>query len=281
MTCDTAKYWNDVAGPDWAAMQAESDAQFGPIGRLLLERVAPLEGERVLDVGCGAGQTLLELSELVGADGRVIGIDVAAPLVACARARAKDRSNVSIRLADAESHAFAPNSFDLAFSRFGTMFFADPSRAFRNLREALAEGGRLGFVCWQTLAQNPWASVPLAAAAKLVEVPLDSGGPGPFSLSDPKRVRLLLDDAGFTDIAIELATLGVHFGGASTLEQAVAFAMRIGPAATFARTANANLRDALARELRTALSPYASERGVRLDAAVMIVTARSRRSTTS
>ena len=166
-------YWNEQSGPKWVALDGRLDALISPYGDRALERTKPALGERVLDVGCGCGRTTLELAARVGSPGSVTGIDISTVMLARARERARKSGaqNVRFENADVQTHAFEPGSFDLAFSRFGVMFFADPVAAFANLRGALAPGGRLAFVCWQPLANNPWMQVPLAATAPHLKLP--------------------------------------------------------------------------------------------------------------
>ncbi|HEY5658515.1 MAG TPA: class I SAM-dependent methyltransferase, partial [Myxococcota bacterium] len=167
------QYWNHASGPGWVAAQARIDGQVAPFGLLAMERAGIVEGERVLDVGCGTGQSTLQLVERVGRKGSVTGIDVSAPMLARATERAKQAGfkNVSFLRADAQTHRFDPRHFDLIYSRFGVMFFADPRAAFANLRTALTPGGHLSFVCWQERAKNPWMLEPLLAAGRHIQLP--------------------------------------------------------------------------------------------------------------
>ena len=159
-------YWNDTAGPKWVAYEDLLDAQIRALGEAAMDRVGIQTGDRVLDVGCGTGQTSIELARRVGTGGAVTAIDLSGPMLARARARADGAArSVDFLEADAQTHRFEPASFDVCFSRFGIMFFAEPDVAFANLRSALRPAGRLGFVCWQRLADNPWMLVPLMAAA--------------------------------------------------------------------------------------------------------------------
>ena len=275
-----ARIFNERAGEAWTRLQEQTDAQLDPFGREAMARLDLAPGERVLDVGCGCGQTLLELGDLVGPEGRVLGVDISEPMVERARTRAADRSSVSVALADAQTHAFAPADFDAAFSRFGVMFFEDAVAAFANLRRALVPGGRLAFVCWQDIARNPWADVPLRAvlgvlgrdaAPELVR----PGNPGPFYFSDPDRVRTILTAAGFTDVVIDPYERPMNLGAAATVEEALAYSRHIGPAARAMADADPNLRPALDAALTAALARFTTDRGVWSEAAAFIVTARA------
>jgi SAM-dependent methyltransferase len=270
----------EKAGEAWVRMQERTDALIDPLGRVAIERLGAVAGEGLLDVGCGCGQTLLELAERVGPSGHVLGVDISPPMLARARERIAGRPPIEVALGDAQTYAFAPGAFDAVYSRFGVMFFEDPGAAFRNLRAAARSGGRLSFVCWQALAKNPWAARPLEAVMRLLPesaMPdmLREGRPGPFFLSDPARVRAILCAGGWKDISLEPVEMPLHLGGAATLDEAVAYSLQIGPAARAMADALAGLKPALEAALREALAPFAGARGVFLDGAAFVVTARA------
>jgi len=268
------EYWNKQAGPKWVANNATMDALIGPLGLAALERAAPRAGERVLDVGCGVGQTTLQLAERVGPTGSVLGIDISTPMLELARekARAAGRSNVRFENADAQTHAFPPASFDLLFSRFGVMFFADPDAAFANLAKAVRPGGRVTFVCWQPVAANPWVREPMAALMKHVppQAPPPANAPGPFAFADPARVRGILERAGFAKPAAESQTGELVLG--RNVDEATAFAMEMGPVGAAVAQAPESVRKAVAGSIREVLAAHQSAKGVALGSAVWIVT---------
>jgi ubiquinone/menaquinone biosynthesis C-methylase UbiE len=265
------------AGQAWVAFQSRIDAQLEPFGRKVLERLMPQSGARVLDVGCGTGQTAIQLAELVGPRGEVVGIDVSEPMLECAeeRLQAGGYMQVDLLLDDAQTHVFLDRYFDLAFSRFGLMFFEDALAGFSNVCRALRRGGRLGFVCWQSRELNPWAAVPLAAALavspSLVSPPfLDSDQPGPFSLADPEKLRSILSASGFTGIELTEVKQPLHFGAAMTLSDAVAYGLRVGPASRVIAEADQKLLPAFGQALEDALRPYLTPTGVWLDSAAWL-----------
>lgn len=258
--------------------QDRLDAQLDPFGRAALARLAPQSGSRVLDVGCGTGQTLLQLAELVGPRGEVVGIDVSEPMLECAeeRVREKNYAQVDLLLDDAQSHVFLDRYFDLAFSRFGLMFFEDPAAGFGNVCRALRRGGRLCFVAWQSPARNPWSSVPLAAVLSLAPALaergfLDSERAGPFYLADPERIRALLLNAGFTKIEITSFDAPLHLGAAETVSDAVAYCLRVGPASRAIAEAEPSLLPAFSEALAKALEPFATPKGVWMESAAWVV----------
>jgi SAM-dependent methyltransferase len=267
-------YWNRQLGPKWVALAPLLDGQNAPPGLIAIDRARIARGESILDVGCGCGETALQLAERVGPTGSVTGIDVAAVMLESARRRAAGFENVRFLNADAQTAPLPAARFDLVYSRFGMTFFADPEAAFANLRASLKPGGRLVFVCWQELARNPWLLVPSQAAAAHVPMPAPSppDEPGPFSFSDPARVRQILAGAGFAEIAVDPLQYGLTVGGGVSLDQAVGLMLEIGPTGAALR-ASREVRSTVAGALRGALAPLETEGGVRMDAAVWIATA--------
>jgi SAM-dependent methyltransferase len=277
---EQVRYWNETAGPKWVAFQRAIDAQLGPLGRLAMDRAAVAPGERVLDVGCGCGRTSMELARRVGPSGLVVGVDIAAPMLARAAEAARDTgvANVRFEHVDAQIGRFADAPFDLVWSRFGVMFFADPAAAFANLRAALGVGGRLLFVCWQALAENPWLHVPLRAAAPFLALPPPPApdAPGPFSLADPERVRGILGRAGFVHVGLESVRQPLIVGGESTVDEAVRFLLEgVGPTSAALREAGPAVRRDVARAVRAAVAEHATPSGVEMQSAAWIVSARA------
>jgi len=267
-------YWNADAGEHWASLQEYLDAQLEAHGDQAMQALAPAQGERILDVGCGSGQTSVALGQVVGPGGAVTGLDISRPLLQAARRRAEaaGAANVSFVEADAQVHAFAPASFDALFSRFGVMFFADPPAAFANIRRALKPGARLAFVCWRTPAENPFMALPFAAAAALLPpvAPPVPGAPGPFAFADQARVRDILASAGFREV--ELTAYDRKIGGGD-LEQTVAVSLGMGLLGR-ALIENPDKRPLVIEPVREALQPHVGDDGiVRLDSASWIVTA--------
>ncbi len=271
------RYWNEQGAPRWVANADRIDAHIGPLGRLALERAVIARGQRVLDVGCGCGQTSLELAGRVGPTGRVTGIDLSAEMLAVAARRAREAglANLRFEVADAQTEALAAGGFDRVFSRFGVMFFADPAAAFANLRRSLTDGGCLAFVCWQELRRNAWMLGPLLAAAKHVALPPPPapGEPGPFSLGDPQRLRGVLEAAGFARVELEGVETSLRIGGAGGVEEATEFLLEVGPTARVLEGASPSVREAVAGAVREVIAAHATAEGVRMDCAVWIAVA--------
>jgi SAM-dependent methyltransferase len=224
------EFWNDVAGPLWVAAEEETERHTGPFGEAALERAAPAAGEAVLDVGCGCGVTTAALGEAVGAAGSVLGVDLSAPMLARAAERVGE-PHVRFRRGDAQVIDFGAEAFDLVFSRFGVMFFADPVAGFANLRRTLRPAGRLVFVCWQAPSANPWMAVVNRIAAKIFGLePPSHDAPGPFSLADRSRLVQIIDAAGFATVSVASHDLNLHLGAGQPVEDWVHQRLVMGPA---------------------------------------------------
>jgi SAM-dependent methyltransferase len=272
------EYWNQTAGPKWVVLQRVIDDQIRPLGRLAMDRAGLLPGQSVIDVGCGCGDTTIELARRAAPGGNALGIDISAPMLERARERARElKVAARFEQADAQTHAFPRVSVDAVFSRFGVMFFADPTAAFTNLRKALRPGGRLVFVCWQTAMENPWVMVPMGAAMQHLPPPQlpDPNAPGPFAFADRDRVRGILTGAGFHDAHFEDVRETLRVGAGRSVDETVDFLMQMGPAAMLLRDADPALTPRVAASIRTALEPYVTPDGIRMGSACWIVTARA------
>lgn len=279
------EYWNGPAAERWVRHQVMLDRGLSPFGAAALERLAPRTGEHILDVGCGSGATLLELAPRVGSTGAVLGVDLSRALLALARQRIEalpeGAARVTLLESDAARHPFTP-SFHALFSRFGVMFFADPVRAFQNLKRALLPGGRLVFACWQGLADNPWCAVPLEAMRRaLGELPplpapfaSDPHAPGPFAFADAERVRHILSGAGLAEVELEPFRAPVLMSD-DGLDSGVDFTLRVGPVSRVYAELTEVERAAVRRELRAVLAPSMAGDALALDGAVWLVSARS------
>ncbi|MGA8601958.1 MAG: class I SAM-dependent methyltransferase [Beijerinckiaceae bacterium] len=272
---DQITYWNARAGNTWASMQKRLDTQIGPIGLKALDALAPREGERVIDIGCGCGTTSFEIARRVGASGHVSAVDISQPMLDIARRDAeRDRvHNVEFLEADAQTHAFEPATYDALYSRFGVMFFSDPVAAFRNLLAALkSESGRLAFACWRPLKENPWMAFPVKAAMQHLppQETTDPLAPGPYAFADAERVKRILAEAGFVKIAAAPHDQKVAMG---QLDDAVEQCTRVGPLSRLLLEYPDAVTPVM-ETLRNTLAEYTSEGVVRMDSAAWIVTAR-------
>jgi SAM-dependent methyltransferase len=257
-----------TAGP------VDYDAELNRYSAVLRAAWAVQPHDRVLDIGCGTGQTTREAARIARA-GSALGVDLSAPAIERARtfARAEGLRNVTFESADAQAHSFAQGYFDLAISRFGTMFFDDPVAAFDNIGRALRPAGRLVMVVWQAHDRNEWdLAIQQALTGPGGRAPVAGDGPDPFSLADPSTVERILGAAGFADIGLTDVDEPVYYGPdtAAALDWVRGFAGTNGFLKRLDPTAAAR---ALAR-LRDALAAHVSDEGVWFDSRAWIVTAR-------
>ncbi len=268
--------WNGAMGRQWAALQPEIDGVVVPFGAAALTAAAAQAGERVIDIGCGCGDTSITLAQMVGAAGAVLGVDVSRPMLEVARTRAAPLRlpQLDFREVDA-SAAELPARNDLLYSRFGVMFFSQPTPAFVHLRKSLCVGGRLVFVCWRAPRDNPWAMAPLVAARKAMNAtpaPADPFAPGPFAFADEERLRGILSGAGFGNIQLQRFDTAISIG--ATPRDAAQSAVRFGPASRFILDAGAQNLPAILDAIEGDLVPLAAPDGrVSLNGSTWIVSA--------
>lgn len=273
------EYWNGEAGARWVEHDEVLEKVLAPITAQLLQRVQPRQGMRALDIGCGCAQQTLALARHLGASGHVTGVDVSAPMLAVAARRTAvpqpDQAPIELLLADAASQAFAAAQFDLLFSRFGVMFFADPEAAFANLRRAAAPGARLLMACWQASARNAWVSLPMRAALRHVPAPapVDPLAPGPFALADSTRTEGLLRAAGFEAITFEALELELCFAEAPTLAEAVTRLLKVGPVGMLLATQDEQTRARAHREICSEVVDCYRDDRLLFDGAIWLVSA--------
>ena len=272
MTTDDAAHSARLAAQARIAVQAPLDRQLAPLGRRAIRALAPRAGERILDIGCGTGETVLDLAAAVQPGGAVVGVDISAPVVEVARRRVANTAGTAIIVGDMQTHAFERGAFDAAFSRFGVMFFGDPTAAFGNIRRALRPGGRLAFVCWRSLDENELDFLPLRAAAPyLPPDALAAPAAEAFSFAERDTIERVLSGAGFDAIEITAHDEPVGSGGLAPMLQVC---LRVGALGRFLRE-NPEHAEAAGPAVRAALAAKDGSQGPMLNAATWIVTARS------
>jgi SAM-dependent methyltransferase len=273
--------WNGVLFDRFVQYRHLVSAGLGAHGEEGLRLHPPAGGERVLDIGCGFGETTRRIADLVGPEGSVLGLDAAERFIEMAReeAEADGVGNARFAVGDLQVTEFE-QSFDYAFSRMGTMFFANPVPALRNVRQALVPGGRLCMVVWRRKLENEWVRRPESVVEKFVEEPEESDeptcGPGPFSMGDADVTSQILLGAGFEEVSLRRCDLPIETG--RDLDEAVEFAMALGPAGEVIRLAGAEaerIRPEIAAALREALAEFAGPDGVWAPASTWIVSARA------
>jgi len=272
---DQIAYWNGPGGQHWTDRQQAQDILLASISELLIDRARAKAGDRIVDVGCGCGATSIAFAQNVGGSGHVLGVDISAPMLARARQIAPAGLPVDFVLADATVYPFDPASIDLLVSRFGVMFFAEPTLSFANMRKALRPSGRLAFACWREPRENPWLMTPLQAVYKHAPRLPQPGpeDPGPFAFASEARVNRILSEAGFSGIGMEACDLSLDVAGGRGIGAAVEAALEIGPAARALDGQPPDVISAATVSIREALKPFARGQSVPLPASVWIVTA--------
>jgi SAM-dependent methyltransferase len=272
---EQAEYWNTAASVHWIEYQDRHDAVVAPLDSHLFAAADIAAGDRVLDVGCGCGATTRAAARSAAA-GDATGIDLSAAMLDRARAVAGEEGLANVRFVqgDAQVHPFDEGRIDVAISRLGVMFFADPAAAFANLARATQVHGRLAFCCWQELPRNDWIMVPATAALSHVPPPdfRSPGEPGPFSLADPDGVRRILSAAGWRDVDLQAVEEQLPIG--DDADEAFTFIRGI---RSFRRMLEGADESTAARALdavRDALAERETSDGVGLGSAAWVVTAR-------
>ncbi len=266
--------WNGPSGLAWVEAQRTLDRMFEPFETLLADAAAATSAHGVLDVGCGTGAVTLAIARRLAKDAQCTGVDISARMIAAARERA-ERDGVAAEFvhADAQTHPFARERFDLIVSRFGVMFFDDPVRAFTNLRRAARANAQLRFVAWRAAADNPFMTTAERAAAPLLaDLPArQPGAPGQFAFGDRQRVVSVLSDSGWADLAVEPVDVACALPTAA-LDDYVA---RLGPVGLALRQVDVATRQRVLDEVRGASGRYVQGTDLRFDAACWLVTARA------
>jgi SAM-dependent methyltransferase len=272
---EQAKAWNSDEGAHWASHHDRYDAMGGAFTDALLAAAAISESDAVLDIGCGNGQTTL-FAAAQARHGRALGIDLSKPMLDRARARAADEgmTNVAFEQGDAQVYPLPARAFDVAMSRFGIMFFDDPIAAFANIARSLRRGARLAVTCWQDMSRNDWLMVPASAALQHVPFPDlgDPGGPGPFSLAEPTRLREVIDAAGFEQVEINAAEAAMRLG--DDADDAREFLRGMGPARALLDEADEESADQALEAVTEALRHYEQPGGVYLNGSAWLAAAR-------
>jgi SAM-dependent methyltransferase len=272
--------WDGVLFDRFLAYKDMILAGLAPHGEEAMHVCPPHEGDRVLDVGAGFGDSAQALARLVGPSGSVLGVDISPRFVEASREEARGVDNVRFEVRDVQMTTF-DETFDYVFARFGTMFFDSPVPAFRNIRAAMASGARLAIVVWRRREDNPWLYVAEQVVRPLIDEPEETDeprcGPGPFSQANADTVSGQLLAAGFEEISLRRHDRPLTFG--RSLDEAIEMNLALGPAAEALRLAGEEGRDArpqLEALLRPALAQFVQEDGtVEAMASTWIVTARA------
>lgn len=273
-------FWNDVLAEKFERFQNILMEGLSYHSKVPLKNLQLEQGSKVVDVGCGWGDTAIELAKMVGPTGFVLGLDCCDKFLEKGRKDAEnaDIKNIRFVVADVQTNPFEPE-FDLCFSRFGMMFFENPVVAMRNLRKALKPGGRLMFITWRVIEDNPWLGLPKQVVLRFLPPPGEDAqtcGPGPFSMADPSVVTAQLQAAGFEDASFERTDGPVMVG--STAEQAMQFQLALGPAGEVFREAGEEAerrRGEIEDALRVELAKFEKNGEIFMPSSSWTITARN------
>ena len=273
-------FWNEVLVPKFVrwkhiivdGLTLHSEAVFPTL------RVKP--GDRVMDAGCGFGDTAIKLAALVGPTGSVLGVDCCDTFLEYGRreAEAAGLRNVTFLCEDVQTYPFEP-VHDFCFSRFGTQFFENPVAGLRNMRRALKAGGIMTMIVWRSLAENPWLGLPKEVILRHLPPPGEDArtcGPGPFSMADPEVVTKQLEISGYRDIEFDRVDAKVLVG--RDLDEAVALQLALGPAGEIYREARElaeQRHDEIVAAMKEAIAPFDTPKGVMMESSSWKVTARN------
>lgn len=271
--------WADQAGKRWLAQLDRFESMIEPIGKVLLNQAAYSASETVVDVGCGGGWTTRQIASAVGNTGFALGLDISPDLVTVARERAQRAGLANIRFEQGDASAAMPAEapFDRLFSRFGTMFFAEPYPAFANLRRMLRDGGRLDIAVWAPIDENPWQRSVMGIIKEHIDLPTPQPrAPGPFALGEQDYVVDLLQSAGFSEIGFNAWTGDQRVGGPGSdplsAARFVLDGMHIGD---LVRPSGAAVREAIEQHLVELFGRHRDKDGVRMEAKAWLVSARA------
>ncbi len=273
-------FWNEILAPKFIRFKHVLVDGLTHHSAAIFPSLPVKVGDKVLDAGCGFGDTAIQLARRVGPGGSVAGIDCCKAFldIGVEDARAAGLANLTFIEGDVQSYPFPPE-YDFVFSRFGTMFFENPVQGLRNMRAALKPDGLMTMIVWRTSADNPWLGMAKQVVLDFLPPPGDDGrscGPGPFSMADQETVTGMLRSAGYVDAVFERVDAPVLVG--STTEDSMSFQLALGPAGEVFREAGdlaEERREEIEGALENAISPYLTDEGIVMASSSWVITARN------
>ncbi len=199
------EFWNEGIGKKWVEEDDSMNERLSILTKELFLRSNINRNDKILDIGCGGGQTSFEASEMVGENGYVIGADISKILLDLAKSKYANTKNLEFKYCDVQNYEFRENSFDKVISRFGVMFFENPIEAFKNIYNSIQEGGSLNFVCWTNVMENEFFTDPTNIIIKHInkEFPEITRAPGPLAFSEEDYVKEILVSSKFKNVKVE------------------------------------------------------------------------------
>ena len=272
-----AEYWTNEGGPSWVRHEHRYEQMLQPFDDALFAALAPTPQQRILEIGCGFGATAFALA---GHGASVHGIDISPPMIDRARERAAQTdTRVTFAVVDAQEDDLG-GPFDAAVSRFGVMFFVDPVRAFTNIARSVVPGGKLAFVCWQGLDENPWLALPIEVVREFTgeatgPATLAPGAPNPLAFADPALTESVLAKSGWSDISLTSVEPLLRVGGDDGINGAVELALNGSSAKALLAKSDAEQRAQIVSVLTDRLSQHVIDGDVCMPSAAWLVTARN------
>ncbi|WP_236585235.1 class I SAM-dependent methyltransferase [Dyella sp. EPa41] len=264
--------WNGHSGCAWVDLQPVLDGMFRPLREVLVDEVRARKPHRLLDIGCGTGDTTLAAARALGKDAECTGVDISRPMMDAAIKRARrERSTARFVCDNAQTHAFEPGSIDLFISRLGVMFFEQPVAAFLNLRRAARSEATLCFIAWRSADENPYMTAAERAAAAVIDLPARQPGPGQFAFADRERTASLLSDGGWLDVDVQPLDVTCAYPESELTH----YFTRLGPVGVAMQQADAATRARVVAAVRPAFDPFVDDGDVRFNAACWVIRARA------
>ena len=278
---DFISCWNEILVPKWNTFRHLLSGNGAVHSEMAYDHFEIKPGDKVLDIGCGYGETCLEIGEIVGPEGEVLGLDCTKAFLDMANKERDESSleNVKFILGDAQTYEFPENYYDVVYSRFGVMFFQNIVYVLKNAHKTLKPGGVICMIVWRTIEDNPCWGLAKDIALRHLPLPGDSAqtcGPGPFALADEETTRAMLNAAGFQDIVLFRRNDADVCVGTS-MEEAIDFQILVGPSGEIIREAGELGQEKLPRireDMKSSMAPHEKADGVYLPSSTWFILAR-------
>ena len=271
------QFWSGAGGDVWVNKQREMDIMLNPLGDRVIERLDLKSDAKIIDIGCGCGATTLEIAKKI-TQGEILGVDISEPMLdkAAETAREMSLSNISFEVKDVQVDVMPQNYFDVAFSRFGVMFFEDPFEAFKNIHSSLKEDGLLSFVCWQNASLNPWQSLSIQVIKEFLDLPAPAPkSPGPFAFEDKTYLEDILRKSGFKGLEILDNQEDIIMFSGKSIREACEDYLTINPVVTeMLKNSKPELTEEILEALVIKFSNFHQNDGLLFPSATWIVTAK-------
>ncbi len=270
-TTEIGQYWDGIGGDRWVSNIARLDAMLAPASKILLDEISTRSSSDLLEIGCGAGD-VAENVLAINKGSTIDAMDISYNILILAEERVNKVNEINFIHGDAEIYKFKKCFYDLVYSRFGVMFFDNPKIAFTNIKRSIKKNGRLVFLSWNKIENNPWMDYPSQAAFKILPQPekQKENSPGAFSLSDEAVIKETLINSGFDNVESRKFDININLG---ELEQAVHFATQLGPAATPYAEAGDSQKNEAKAAIKDKLSKFKHDENILLPGSCWLTTA--------